>query len=81
LSFICRYSNKFLNELLKLTEQKIYGHCESFPHTVCVHKNFEVYDLLKDGFFNIEYCRHDSRFDYNNLTNIPKDKLVHACKF
>ena len=81
LSFICRYSNKLLYKILELTTQKIYGHCESFPHTVCMHNNFSVHQLIDDSFFDIKYCCHDTRIDINNIEKLPKNILLHACKF
>lgn len=78
---ICRFSNRLLAEIKRLVEQGTYGHCESFPHTICKYKDFSMYAINNDGFHNFDYCDQDKRFTLDGIINIPENNLIHAVKF
>ena len=81
LAFVLRLSNKLLKEISRLTEEKIYGHIESFPQTVCNEDGFELYSMKNDPFFDIQYCNWCHNFKEEHIINIPENKLIHAYKF
>ena len=78
---IARFSNRLLLKLVNLFEKGICGHCESFPHTVCMYEGFDIYSLNNDKFHDFEYCDQDKRFKSSDLINVPDNKLIHAVKF
>jgi len=81
LSIICRYSNKLLKEISSLTEKGVYGHLETFPHTVCTLNGFTIHSIKEDGFLDLNFCDWHHNWKQDDLINFPENKLIHAVKF